>query len=175
VSWDPTHQIVYVTNNLPTVRGNDPAVWRRIRVVPFDVVVPADRQDPELPERLALHADSILTWVVDGHFDYEDNGGMREPESVVSATDAYQADSDAISRFIDAECLVNPYMYVTVSDLWERWSEWRADDGAAQISKKEFGETLERRGFHVHRGAQGLRTRRGLALTGRDEEPRRDW
>jgi len=93
VTWQPSHQLVYVTNALPKVKGNDPAVWRRIRVVPFDVVVPLEDRDPELPERLALHADAVLSWVIAGHFDYEDNGGMREPTSVLRATGDYQADA----------------------------------------------------------------------------------
>lgn len=74
VTWEPTHQLIYVTNHLPKVKGNDPAVWRRIRVVPFDVVVPEARRDPELPERLKLSADAILTWAIGGWFAYEDMG-----------------------------------------------------------------------------------------------------
>ena len=93
VTWQPSHQLVYVTNRLPAVKGNDPAVWRRVRVVPFDVVVPAKERDTMLAERLALHADAVLSWIIAGHFDYEDNGGMREPDSVLHATGAYQADS----------------------------------------------------------------------------------
>jgi putative DNA primase/helicase len=169
VTWRPTHQIVYVTNRLPTVKGDDPAVWRRIRVVPFDVVVAPEDQDPDLPERLALHADAVLTWVIGGHYDYEDNGGMCEPESVMRATDAYQSDSDAIARFIDAECIVSPNMMTSVADLWERWCKWRLDDGAAEVNKKAFGDALERRGFPLHRGTGGSRNRRGIALQGQDE------
>ena len=92
VTWTPSHQLLYVTNRLPAVKGNDPAVWRRIRVIPFNVVIPASERDPELSERLTLHADAILSWAVAGWQDYR-AGGMREPASVLTATEEYQADS----------------------------------------------------------------------------------
>jgi putative DNA primase/helicase len=160
---------VYVTNRLPVVKGDDPAVWRRIRVIPFHVVIPQKDWDLTLPERLALHADAILTWVVVGHFDHEDNGGMREPKSVVQATGKYKVDSDAITRFIEAECLINEHMFVTVAELWDRWSGWRVDDGADDISKKAFGEAMDRRGYPSQK-ERGTRVRRGITLQGKDEE-----
>lgn len=40
ITFTPTHTPLMVTNWLPKVAGNDPAVWRRMRVVPFDVTIP---------------------------------------------------------------------------------------------------------------------------------------
>lgn len=160
VSWHPSHQLVYVTNALPTVKGNDPAVWRRIRVVPFDVVVPPERRDPALPETLALHADAVLSWVIAGHYDYEDNGGMREPASVVAATGDYQADSDAVARFVADECETNPNVYATTRELFGRWQAWAARNGVEKLSEKAFSSELNRLGF------QGRRTRIGKVRDG---------
>ncbi|MDT0201346.1 phage/plasmid primase, P4 family [Nocardioides sp. AE5] len=151
VSWQPTHQLVYVTNALPKVKGNDPAVWRRIRVVPFDVVVPPEDRDPALPETLALYADAVLSWVIDGHFDYEDNGGMREPASVLRATDAYQTDSDAVARFIAEECETGPYVHATTRELFGAWSSWAIRDGAENLSERAFSAELERLGYDSKR------------------------
>jgi putative DNA primase/helicase len=38
VSFERSHTALFITNHLPKVSGDDPAVWRRIRVIPFDVV-----------------------------------------------------------------------------------------------------------------------------------------
>ncbi|MDQ6721207.1 MAG: phage/plasmid primase, P4 family [Candidatus Dormibacteraeota bacterium] len=169
VTWKPSHQLIYVTNALPSVKGDDPAVWRRIRVIPFDVVVPPEQRDLDLPDRLTLHADAILTWAVAGYFDYEDNGGMREPATVLRATSAYQSNSDAVARFVRDECIVGPGMVASIAELWERWCTWRAEDGAAEVSKRVFGDSLDRRGYPVHRGAKGGRIRRGIALQSNDD------
>ena len=108
VTWIPTHQLLYVTNHLPNVKGNDPAVWRRVRVVPFGVVVPVEDRDPNLSERsparrrrpVVGHGRATATGT---------SGGMREPASVLAATGAYQADTDAVARFIAEACEVSPH------------------------------------------------------------------
>jgi putative DNA primase/helicase len=147
VTWRPSHQLVYVTNRLPVVKGNDPAVWRRMRVVPFDVVFPPEQWDRELPERLTLHADAILSWAIAGHFDYEDNGGMREPASVVRATGNYKADSDDVARFIKEACDIGPYKHAYMRDLFAAWQRWASDGGAEPMTERAFGKELDRLGY----------------------------
>lgn len=60
VEFTPSHTPLLITNHLPKVSGDDEAVWRRLRVVPFDVVIPEREQDRELDARLQLEADGIL-------------------------------------------------------------------------------------------------------------------
>lgn len=167
VTWVPTHQIVYVTNHLPTVKGNDPAVWRRVRVVPFGVVVPPEARDPNLPETLILHADAILSWAVDGYRDWT-SGGMREPASVLTATRAYQAESDAVARFIADECETSPYVHATTRELYGTWQRWAASDGAEQMSERAFSGELARLGYESRKTRNG-KTWAGLRPTP-DEE-----
>jgi len=151
VSWRPSHQLVYVTNALPVVKGNDPAVWRRIRVIPFDVVVPPEDRDPRLPETLMAHADAVLTWVVEGWFDYEDNGGMREPASVLRATGQYQTESDAVARFIADECETGAHLHATTRELFGAWGSWAHRDGAEPLSERAFSAELDRLGYDSRR------------------------
>lgn len=168
VKWSPTHQLVYVTNHLPKVKGNDPAVWRRVRVVPFDIVVPDSQRDPELPEKLKHSADAILTWAVEGWYAYEDLGGMHEPASVVNATDAYQTESDALKRFIQDECVTGPHVHVAARELFHAWTAWAAKEGADSMNERTFGKALDGVGYESRRTKTGM-VRSGIAL--RVEEP----
>ena len=47
-----------ISENYPhgNIAGTDEGVWRRVRLVPFDVVIPAAERDEELGDRLALDA-----------------------------------------------------------------------------------------------------------------------
>jgi putative DNA primase/helicase len=146
VTWTPTHQLLYVTNHLPTVKGNDPAVWRRVRVVPFGVVVAPEDRDPHLPETLILHADAVLSWAVEGYRDWK-AGGMREPSSVLTATSAYQADSDAVARFIGEACDVSPYVHASTRELYSAWQRWAMSDGADPLAERAFSAELARLGY----------------------------
>jgi len=170
VEFTPSHTPLLVTNHLPAVRGDDPAIWRRVRVVPFDVVIPDAEQDKHLDERLQLQADAILTWAVAGWRDYTDRGGLDEPEAVKVATRAYRLDSDPIARFLNDECIPTPHGYVRAGELWSRWVKWAEADGAPETSRKVFGLALGRKGYDAGRGADGSRVRRGIVLAAEGED-----
>lgn len=172
IEFDPTHTLLMVTNHLPKVPGNDPAVWRRVRVVPWDVVIPEAERDTGLKARLKLTAvDAILTWAIDGLADYRQRGGMDAPEAVRAATADYQRRSDAITRFLDDRCLVMSAMFVPVADLWSAWLEWSRDDGADDLTKREFNEEMDKRGFRQgsKRDGRVIRAWLGIGLQGTEE------
>ncbi|MFK0647631.1 phage/plasmid primase, P4 family [Dermacoccus sp. BD5] len=161
VSWVPTHTLVYVSNHLPAVKGNDPATWRRMRVVPFNIVVPPDKRDGRLGERLELAADEVVSWAVDGYRDYLE-GGMREPASVLRATDAYKAESDHVRQFIDDACEAGPNAVATSRQLYGAWQAWAMRNGAEAKTEKAFGAELDRLGYPARRTKNGA-LRDGLA------------
>ncbi|MCV7527634.1 phage/plasmid primase, P4 family [Micrococcus luteus] len=168
VTWEPSHQFVFVTNHLPKVKGNDPAVWRRVRVIPFDVVIPPEHRDAALPERLRAAADAVVTWAVRGWWDYEDHG-MGEPDAVKAATDAYAVQSDAVRRFIAENCVVMSGASARSSDLHQSWAAWAVQDGADALSAKAFGAELDRLGYPAKRTKVGM-VRFGIGLAAECED-----
>lgn len=162
VTWAPSHQFVYLTNHLPRVSGTDAAVWRRVRVIPFDVVIPDEERDARLGEKLRTAADDVLAWAVAGWFAYED-GGMDEPEAVRSATDGYATESDPVRRFVADALVVSPNASATSSALHRAWAAWAVEDGADALSAKAFGAELDRLGFPAKRTKVGM-VRTGLGL-----------
>ena len=167
VTWEPSHQFVFVTNHLPKVKGNDPAVWRRVSVIPFNVVIPPEHRDPALPERLRAAADAVVTWAVRGWWDYEDNG-MGEPEAVKAATDAYAVQSDAVRRFIADACVIAPGASARTRELHTAWTAWAATDGAEPLAEKKFGAELDRLGYPTTRTRAGS-VRQGIGLLADDD------
>lgn len=161
VEWAPTHQLLYVTNYLPIVKGNDEAVWRRVRVIPFTVKVSDADKDVNLASKLAEHIDAVLLWAVQGYRDYLD-GGMREPEDVRVATDAYKSQSDDVKRFIEQDCLVSPAATATTRQLYTEWSRWQAREGATHLAESVFSAELTRLGYDSSRTKRG-KTWRGLS------------
>jgi putative DNA primase/helicase len=170
VRFMPSHTPILVTNHLPKVSGDDPALWRRMRVVPFNVVIPEPDRDPHLPEQLQLEADAVLSWAVAGYRDYVERGGLADPKAVRVATDNYQRDSDAVRRFIAECCFVNPHMHATTGDLFERWSRWATEDGAEVLSRKAFGQSLDRLRFPAGPGGRAGRQRQGIGLAAENTE-----
>jgi P4 family phage/plasmid primase-like protien len=99
-----THKTILVTNNKPLIRESTNAVWRRIRLVPFTVTIPAEKQDPQLTAKLRDEWPGILAWAVRGCLDWQRNG-MQTPEEVIYATQSYQFEQDVLGEYIEARCV----------------------------------------------------------------------
>lgn len=161
-SFTPSHTFVALTNHRPIVVGQDEGIWRRLRLVPWDVVIPAEERDEGLPDRLALELDAILGWLVAGYLDWHTHG-LGEPKRVVEATAKYRAESDAVARFLDECCLVG-HGTAGSTELFHAWQKWCADQGEDAGSQKAFTTRLENRGFDKGKDGTGRIRWRGLGL-----------
>ena len=100
VVFTPSHLPLLITNHLPKVSDDGPAIWSRLRVIPFDVFIPENQQDTGLADALQAEADAVLAWSLAGWIEYQKRR-LDAPPAVVAATDSYQKDSDAIGQFIE--------------------------------------------------------------------------
>src|SRR5699024_9102861 len=132
VSFMPSHSFFLQTNDLPAMDANAKAAWARVRVVPFDVSFEG-REDHSLEERLETELAGVLSWAVEGLRQYQQNG-LDEPDAVKASTDAYRSDNDALSRFIDDQCVLNPAASVTTAKITEMYNQWAAVNGEQPIS-----------------------------------------
>lgn len=61
-----TCKVILITNNKPVISERTHAIWRRLRLVPFDNVVADKDQDKALPEKLRAESSGILLWLIQG-------------------------------------------------------------------------------------------------------------
>jgi putative DNA primase/helicase len=163
-SFQPSHMLVLATNHLPRIDDDTEAVWRRIRVIPFTVQIPAAERDKHLKDRLRSEADAVLSWIIAGWKQYRDRGGLDEPEAVLVATDGYKADSDAVGRFIEDECHTGgAQSSATTQVLYKRWETWAGQDGCLPLSRIAFGRALTAKGYPTDDKSHD-RVRRGICL-----------
>lgn len=158
-SFDPAFLALLVTNFLPKLPANDPAVWARVRVVPFDVVIPADKQDPQLPSKLKGCADAVLAWAVEGWIDYQKNG-LVTPAAVTVATASYAESQDDVRRFVEEACSpAGLSQGFTASELHEGYTEWAKSENiysAHVLGRTKFADALQRLGHSAKRTSRGM-------------------
>lgn len=156
VEFQPSHTLFMLTNFLPVVRGDDPAVWRRILAVPFDVVVPPEERDPELPEKLKACPDAVMAWLWRGWEDYG-RQGLNAPESVLAATRAYEHDSDVLARFLaDESAVVVGHGTTGSGALYKAFQDWARGEGEpTEMTNKAFSEALQKRGWEKGSNKRG--------------------
>jgi putative DNA primase/helicase len=154
-SFEPTHTFVMLTNHKPLVVGQDEGIWRRLRLVPFDVIIPVDERDEHLGERLRIEADAVLAWLVAGHRGWRSQG-LAEPDGVMAATADYKAESDALGRFLEERCFQGPYHRVRSSALFAAWAAWCKAEGFEPGTNKALTTALQNRGFETDRTKVGI-------------------
>src|SRR5215213_6238174 len=87
--FDPPHTLFLATNHRPEVKGTDYAIWRRLKLVPFEITIPGAEQDKGLPEKLREELPGILARIVRGCREWQrewQRDGLGEPAEVRSAT-----------------------------------------------------------------------------------------
>jgi putative DNA primase/helicase len=165
-SFDPSHTFVMLTNHKPIVGGTDEAIWSRLRLVPWTVVIPLEERDLGLADKLELELDAVLAFVVKGYQDWRERG-LDDPEQVTQATQAYRQESDALGRFIEQRC-VPGHGSCGSAELFAAWSKWCAREGTEPGTATAFAALLQNKGFDNYTYS-GRRRWRSITLI--EEDP----
>ncbi len=135
------------TNHKPQIRG-DQAIWRRLKLVPFDVSIPREVQKPR-HEVMAMFREEfpgILKWAVEGCLEWQ-REGLGVPEEVIEATKEYEAEQDTLAMFLSEKCVCLPTARVASNAIYKAYKQWAEDYGEPPMSHKVFGSCLSERGF----------------------------
>lgn len=152
----PQFQLIIAGNHKPGLRNVDEAIKRRMRLVPFDVTIPAERRDPMLADRLRAEAGGILAWAIEGCQRWQ-RDGLQAPPRVLAATEEYLEQQDSIGAWID-ECCEQGNAYTSRrGDLYKSFKAWAERTGEFPLPQKRWVAAIETRGIRA-------RTRDGIAL-----------
>jgi putative DNA primase/helicase len=155
----PTHKVILITNHKPRVTGTDEAIWRRLKLVPFENTVAASDQDPDLRKKLVGdHGQAVLAWLVEGAVAWA-LSGLGEAKKVTDATAIYRAEQDIFSAFLGECTEAEPKARTPVGDLWTAWQQWSEKAGERPGRKQDFSVALEAHGvvLEAYQGARFVR------------------
>lgn len=133
-----THKLVLVTNKKPVIKEDTHAMWRRVRLIPFTVVIPEAERDLGLLEKLKAEWPGILNWCIAGCLDWQ-RDGMQTPHEVMVATAEYQADQDPLADYIAERCMRGEFARVTRNEMFADYMSWTQKTGDKH--------PLDKRGF----------------------------
>lgn len=139
-SFQPTHKLWLLGNHRPAVASGGFAFWRRMRLIPFERVVPDERKIENLADVLVQEeGPGILAWLVAGAGLYL--GGDRDltgPARVQLATTAYAETEDHLGRFLAECCVVDTDLRAEQSALFAAYRDWCQVDGSTAVSNRAF-------------------------------------
>lgn len=135
----PEFKIWIATNHKPIIRGTDFGIWRRIKLIPFEVNIPKDKVDKNLKYRLRKEFPQILKWAVDGCVLWQ-REGIEEPQCVQDAVKEYKQEMDLLAGFLE-ECVIIDYDNgdkIPATELFEVYSKWTKKNNEYEMSSKKF-------------------------------------
>jgi putative DNA primase/helicase len=145
----PTHKLILCTNHQPTVGETKSAIWRRLKLVPFNVEIPEAEQRHDLPQLLRDEFPGILAWAVRGCVEWV-SSGLKTPEIIQTATSEYRDAEDMLGQFIKDACITGPNLRVKSTRLYQAFCNSLQQSSNSLISQTSFGRTMVKRGFVRH-------------------------
>lgn len=139
--FQPSHTLVMFSNHRPTIQGRDEGIWRRLRLVPWEVTIPEDERDDKLADKLEAEAPGILRWVVEGARQFVAQG-LTPPDAVRLATERYRADEDIVGKFV-ADVLRIGDGWAYSSDIKAELDDWCAERGIDPPRMNEVTDSLK--------------------------------
>ena len=146
--FSPTFKLWMYGNHKPVIRGQDDGIWRRIMLIPFDVVISEKECDKNLPDKLRAELPGILNWAVEGCMMWQKEG-LNPPEIVLNAVKDYRSEQDTLSFFIEEKCTLGKECKVIAKELFEVYKLWCEESNEHKPNRREFSDLMKRKGLKI--------------------------
>ena len=140
-TYKPVFKIIMATNHKPIIRGTDHGIWRRIKMIPFNVIIPDHKQDRDLGEKLSKEHGKILKWMIDGAVAWF-NGGLKTPKIIDDAVGEYRSEMDLVQKWIDDNCEIDEKYATPSIDLFKNITQYIYDNKEYPMSNTLFGRNM---------------------------------
>ena len=151
-TFQPTHKIVFLTNNPPRTDDVGPSMQRRVRIVWFEQDYrDPKRNDKDLEERLKLvpNLQGALLVMATAAQEYL-TLGLPEPQKVLDWSRAYIEENDPLETFVQETCVKDPKATESAGNMWKAFDGWRERNGVEPMSQTGFGLAMGRKYEKVH-------------------------
>ena len=155
--YTPEFKIWVATNHKPVIRGTDLGIWRRIKLIPFEVNIPKEKVDKNLKYKLRKELPKILHWAVQGCIKWQ-KYGIQDPECVKQAVASYKLEMDLLASFME-QCVEIDYDVeekIMASDLFSLYSKWAKGNNEYEMSSKKFFNEISKKLPEKGRSASGI-------------------
>ncbi|MUZ63502.1 phage/plasmid primase, P4 family [Agrobacterium vitis] len=139
----PRFKISLSGNHKPIIKDDSDGIWRRVKLIPFEVQISDERKDKLLLEKLCAEGSGVFRWMVEGAIAYLE-GGLQEPEGIKAATAEYREESDPIGSFIRYACVVtgSDVDREKSDDLFEGYGRYAKREGLSDFQRSTFTRRL---------------------------------
>lgn len=149
-------KLIFNCNELPKDVEHTPAYFRRFLIIGFDVTIPEDKQDKQLPQKIINNELSgVFNWILDGLDRLLKQKNFSKCEAIENARNNYEIQSDSVKIFIEEFEYTTSTEYTSIQNLYSQYKHFCIDDGFKPVNKSNFMKRLQHFKIVVNRISTG--------------------
>ena len=141
VTFVPEFKLIIYTNYKLRIHGTDNGIWRRNKLLPFEVTIPGDEIDRHLDIKLSQESAGIFNWMVAGCLKWQKDG-LKVPSEILEATEEYRDEQDYLGDFFERYCNINTNSECLFGFLYLTYRAYCRIFEMKTQSQNGFAETL---------------------------------
>lgn len=146
-------KLIFNCNELPKDVEHTNAYFRRFLIIGFDVTIPEDKQDKQLPQKIIKNELSgVFNWILQGLDRLLEQKNFSKCEAIESARTDYEKQSDSVLLFItEMNFKKSTSDYILISELYPQYKYFCIEDGYRAVGKSNFIKRLNHNKIFVNR------------------------
>ncbi|MCA1622729.1 MAG: phage/plasmid primase, P4 family [Acidobacteria bacterium] len=150
-------KLAFNTNELPRDVEHTKAFFRRFLIIPFDVTIPEEKQNPNLAnEIIETELAGVFNWILEGLNRLLQHGKFSKCDAAQKALETYRKESDSVAMFIEDERYEKSSNYSVVKTIYQNYRSYCLDNGYKPLGRNNFTKRLEANGVVTDRLSMGL-------------------
>lgn len=144
-------------NDLPRVIDRSDAIFNRVYIIPMNRVVPQEKRDNRLQEKLRAEMAGIFNMAVIGLKRIKHAKKFTRSQQVEMAREDYKAENDTELAFVEDWCIRDSESSIRAQELYDAYAAWCRRNGAMAKSSVKVSRDWQRLGFlKVKRNSSNL-------------------
>ncbi len=165
----PQGLLAIVANNRPVISETNYGIWRRVRLIPFNVNLEKLLKPEELIREyektlFAEEGDLIFRWMLEGYELYRLKG-LKSPPAVEEATRKYESESNSLLQFCNNMLMLDPEAEIQASELTGAYAKYCMSEHIEAIDLKKVKEEIITK-IYAHAGVKHRRRRNAIYYVG---------
>lgn len=138
-------KFIFNCNELPNQVEHSDAFFRRFIIIPFEVQIPPDQQDQNLPKKITdSELSGIFNWVLKGLWRLQAKKQFTTSDIVNKEVAEYRDGTNNVKQFLKDEGFVKSLdKHIKLKEFYRQYQEYCRDSGYKPLNKKNMRKRLE--------------------------------
>jgi len=159
-SWfefNPEFVLICAMNQMPEIREDDLAFFRRLKIIEFKNSFSKEQMDKNLPSKLKLEASGILNWCIEGYRKYCEEG-LEDTNSIRGSVQGFIQRNNPLVEYFETQIKVTNKQadYITIHSLKESVDKFSNELFGKEVTVAQIYKFFRTKGLHPKQKREGL-------------------